>query len=340
MYFQNESTFFEFIKSTIGIAKYSGDKKEIITYCPNCESASNKSHGHLYIGLDVPLYNCFKCDNSGVVDKLIVSVGGNPNELMNMDSLSKFKNNRGTYKKPIFYSRPREYEKYNTSVAIPTDDSFEPKINYIKKRLINMTSINDIPNVILDYKTFLKESNALNVVSDNMLEYLQTDFVGFLTEKKTTVISRNINDFGKIRYHKLKLEDGYGDFYSIKIKDIDFEVPTFLIAEGPFDVLSCYFSAEMKQYVERSNYLIAILGKYYNNVISYILDYYGIPKGNFIVVSDPEIPDNYYNKLKQHPQINRLEIYWNSTGDDFGSTTHTPVKKYNYIKNKYIRRRH
>lgn len=323
----NWDNILSFLKNKTGLANYNGSKTEIITRCYNCEKDSKKCHGHLYLKIDenFPVYNCFRCESSGSIVKLITEFGGTPSDFLSEDILNK----KFDRSKKVCFTGIRNI---NYSVNNRNYDDFKLKTGYLKGRLGHSIDIDDVPNLILDFESFIKENRiVLNDQQKEILPFLCTNFVGFLTIRGTQIVCRNIDETSTFRYYKLDLleEDmTYKDFYGFKTGPVLDDMNTIVLSEGPFDLLSPYYSSRFNDLISSSCIWASVLNKRIDTMIQSVLDYCNIPKSKFIIFSDKDVmySSDIMKNIRLHPQVQSVEFQWNTAGKDFGDRIIIPTK--------------
>lgn len=229
--------------------------------CPFCgDSSKDPRDSHMYLKCDYDnpnepiLYNCFlaNCGAQGKVDKRFMAKLG-------IKSRVEYQLSNQRYSK-LFALK-------ETNVEILTG---EPKLNsiqvkYIEKRLGKGLSYEDYDkfkiiwdmNTIIPYISDNKTRNTLPCIRDS---------ISFLSDDKSTIISRGIEDEDGWRKIKI-LNTGNRIFYTIKTVFNLFTSDdiTVNIAEGIFDIISVYKNFNDG---ENSAY-IAILGSDYEGAVNY-----------------------------------------------------------------------
>lgn len=279
---------------------------EFICRCPYCEDGLDKDHYHLYISKDIPVWNCFHCVEKGHIKKLIKDVKGE--SFTNYYDENKLK--RDT-------SDKKEIKK---TLYVPDliENSFKLKSKYILDRFRNSVKLSDIPGMIFDVFAFFNKNNIIPK-SQNLLNYLHQNFVGFICKNKSVVMFRNIDKKEKdFKHYKLKLSDaGARDYYELtglggpSSKKI-------IISEGIFDILSEYFFDFTNNKTQTRIYGAA-LSSSFENTLKDICLYNNIFKTDVVILSDSDIDVSNYRKImnKNKHFINTMKIYYNNTGKDF-----------------------
>lgn len=249
---------------------------EVVGRCYYCPDSANQSHGHLYVSVPieddgVSLYNCFKCNASGIVNskKLIEWGIYDPYFGSNLDKRSKYKGKNNTTYSSFGY-RITKNNVYDMVLA-------NQKISYINSRLgINVSmdiylSINIVPNIL----DFLR-CNGINKYNrhDMIMRQLNDNYVGFLSYDKNQIYLRKINNvlvhksIDK-RWIKYSINDKIQSISQYMIinnygLDILRNHINIHIAEGPLDILSIYFNLRA---MEPSIYVSIGGGDYYNGLV-------------------------------------------------------------------------
>jgi hypothetical protein len=324
-----------FLKSKCGYAEYNSNKSELVTFCPKCERERfNKKYkkGHLYISTQIPVFNCFKCSNSGSLIKLFKQHDSDIKILLpDLEINLEVKNN--TYKLDReLNSLELQYTPSNDIIDLSQYERFSEKIKYLENRM-GTNDINNIimPNLVLDIKDFLNKNNIqIDKEKLKMIDYLQDKFVGFLSMKKSLVICRNIEENSNFRYYTLHLgkHTYFKDFYGIRNSEImDTSINTIVLAEGIFDILKTINNDKFDYLKNNSCLWASCLTNRFEITLKSCLDYCKITKCNLIVLSDNDVKSYIYKKLSKHPMINNISVMWNTEGKDFGELIVKPYKK-------------
>ena len=169
---------------------------------------------------------------------------------------------------------------------------------------------------------FYSSLNKLNLDPkvQKFQHYLHTNFVGFLTEHKSTLILRNIARGSDFRYYKLRVQESkFMDFYKLngfsKISNI------VIIAEGIFDIFTEHIYDKLNLKKSCRLYASALSSKF-SSLIKSIVFHEMIFKPEIHILSDNGIPLDNYKKLKYYNKhiIDKMVIYYNRTGKDFNDT--------------------
>lgn len=326
--------FVEWLESKMGKARFNGSKTEIITFCPWCEGPSTtKKHGHLYVDVNEPVFYCQKCGGdkdagTGLVLKLIVKLGGNFEDFLDPSMITR---STHAYTRKNLDGR-RNVANFKSCEATSTDvTNYEVKTSYLYKRFGRVMDLQKIPRLIFSIKAFLRENNIECPENQKyFLDELDRNYVGFVSTKGTTVIMRNCTDFG-YRYYKFPLVDDtffFSDFYGIRTGMVTPEIPTVVLCEGVFDMITPLVNTGLESLKIKSTYWAAALGKGgLQKTLIGVLDYCRVVKVNVHVLSDLDVPWYFYYKMRDLPFIDRFYIHYNKSGKDFGDLPINPTTR-------------
>lgn len=329
----------EFLEEKQTVAYFNGPGTELITRCPWCEDASDKNKGHLYISIHDGLFNCFKCGEQpngakGFITKLITKLGGKIEDYIDVKKL-----------KTGYRSQPKEYIEEIRKVNINNKqfNGYEHKKKYLMDRIgCSADILTVIPNIILDVNTFLKDNSVDTSKMRIKPEILENDFVGFIGNRGFTAVFRNVRK-SKLRYNKIEISnDGYfKDFYAIQTGKIKADKNTIVLCEGVFDLLVAMNNEEFKELKENSCIWVAVLGNQFSKTLISVLDYCKLTECDVIILSDSDRVETNYGVINDLPFVNKIEIWWNKYGKDFGARPMLPVKvtfdRKNWKKEKFLK---
>lgn len=319
-----QDDFIEYLKRKLG-DHIKTSSKNIICPCPFCEFGEEKSHYHMYISTEIPIFHCFhaNCEQSGSLKKLLKKLEGHDisDEFVDKEKLAEI-----TKQRKIF----TDQEKLQSKIQVPIINSskFMLKDMYMKRRLkFSRTTIGLIKGLIFDVDAFIEMNDI--IVDEGlfrMRDYLQQNFVGFLTENNSTAIFRNIDHSHSVKFYKMKIQQSnFLDYY--KLAGNNRNSNKIVLAEGIFDIFTehIFDTLNIKQDVKL--YASALSSKYISLIHS-IIFHEQVFQPDIIILSDRGIGRDYYKKLKKYNKhiINRLDVYYNKTGKDFNDTPVTPIK--------------
>jgi len=274
----------EFLLSNIPSAKEASGGREVVCRCFSCPDSKDPTKGHLYISIpqnesEPSFFDCKKCGYHGMVtyQKLLEW------SLFDSDMALELANHN---KKAM--TNPAYYHKYNQNIYnisnsfITQDELSEKKLIYINNRLgLNFNYQDLLDNkIVLNLKDLLKANNITALTRhQNIVEQLDTSFIGFISFDNAFINLRNLAPEGKVyktidkRYINYSLFDKLDNtckFYVIPCQvDIANPIPIKLhIAEGPFDILSIKYN--LRKDNNQSVY-VAATGKGYKGVLRYFM---------------------------------------------------------------------
>lgn len=313
--------------------------EEYLTRCPYCGDTQKKlNDGHFYIKCNTEdnypiLYNCFKCDTSGALDKSVLDkLDMSDIELVN-DYLSiKDRFSDIKYKK---YEGLTEFIIFD--YILPDINKHKKKLEYINDRLDIELSNDDIKNmrIITSINDFLKLNNIKKkFYSTGIMKILERDYIGFLSLGNSHIILRDTTNNNPISWIKYPItEDSKKNptLYSISSNIDIFSNEDIIvnISEGIFDIISiyknlnntnittCNFSNNGKDYKRILGFLISqgIFG--YNvklNIYSDNDEVYNIDGHVYSTTID-----YYKNTLYPYlPLFKDINIYYNLVAKDCG----------------------
>lgn len=326
-----------------GISYLKGDN--LITLCPCCEKKrfhTNRSHGHLYLNIKIPIFRCFRCEFKGILPKALDSFNLNFSDyfdesMLQFDwkksDLDRFKDDDPDTIINDSYKRPT-YELTST---------YENKLLYLKSRITNfsedMFSYQD--EVILNLKDFIISNNLQDQINklntgniySNFLDFIDDNFIGFICTRKSLLIGRSISDNTHLRYFKIKLKEIYfKDFYS---RTLDGTSNKVILCEGIFDLLNVLKNPIMENVLKGASIISCALNNDFKNTLISTLDYVKIPYADVIVLSDKDIKEYRYMDLYFCNLTKSLTLYYNELGKDFGEKQIFPIK---VPINRYIKK--
>lgn len=279
--------------------------------CPICgDSNKNIRDAHCYIKCDYSdpfepiLYNCFKCNSSGIVNKYFLNQLGINNDIINQSTDSRY--NKISFKKA------------DVNIVTGEVNTKSPQAYYINRRLDSKFKKDDFEhfkivwdiNVLKDYIT---NKNILRNLPSNL------NSVSFLSDDKSVLLTRSFDNDGE-RWKKLKLfpsesKSMYTLKYPFDIFDTD-NISCLYIAEGIFDILSVY---RMNEY--NNSAYIAVLGSDYGSGIEYAINKGIVGKSIIVQIfidSDIDHRKLSYTLKKYKWMYNKIEIIQNTIGKDVG----------------------
>lgn len=319
-----DNKFLELLQNTIG--NYRVKSKNIVCRCPWCEFDKPSGHFHLYISTETPIFHCFHAGcpkGSGTIPSLIKKLSGkdNSDDYVDKQKIEEFKKTRVELKYTVKEVKEIKIPKLNERL-------FAHKAMYVKSRIKHINvDLQSVKGLIFDIAEFVKTNNiTLEQHIIRMWDYIQSNFVGFLTENKSVLICRNIDPNSKLRHCKLKIQEtDYLDYY--KINGPNFWSNNIVVAEGVFDIFneSIFDCTGIKK---DSAFFASALSSNYESIVRSIAFYEDMYKINLHILSDRDVGLKNYKWLKYNNNhlLDSVTVYYNRTGKDFASTPCVPEK--------------
>lgn len=323
-------------------AKDVSAQREITINCPLCEMQGDPDKGkHMYISLGLdgkpPMFNCFRrTGHSGLLTTHALEQLSHYSQYIDTELMDEIK--KQTMVSSI-YGRTQAIREEKMPLIVNHNKSTEKytkKIEYISNRIgipfnIQMVQENKI---ILGLYDFLEYNHINTLTRDSrIVEELDNNFVGFLTNTNTSIIMRNLYEGGLGRYIKYNVINNAPISYYVIPSDCDLYKPIELhIAEGTFDILSIFYNLHNG---DRKNKIYAAIGsKAYLNLIRYFLTEMGIVNMTLHIYIDRNIESEILNSIRRwlYPIGIETIIHINSYKNekDFG-VPKNKIRDYSYI---------
>ena len=278
--------------------------------CPFCgDSKSNHKATHMYIRCDNNptqplLYNCFKCNSKGVVNRYLLKQLGIKNA-DNLDIVNDLK-------------VINVYTAKNIEVDLGNPKLQSPQYDYLVYRLGDIFDINELEK----FRIVWNINNLMPLISDKRIMHIlpnNLNSITFITEDKATILTRTFHQ--ENGWKKLSLfKTDYRSFYSIQtaVELFTENEITINIAEGIFDVISLY-----KHFNSENSIFIAVLGSDYESAIKYIIQKGFVGSNiNIKIFIDDNINEKMLkNNLRRYNWLFKdIKIFRNIKFKDFGTT--------------------
>lgn len=258
---------------------YTDMGSEIQIHCPFCDDAQRphaSNHGHLYLAINAPVFNCFRCGTSGTILRLLLETGFTDDDVIKYISSFIRYNFIKDYSKKVSTSYKQIQNLYinNTTKVVEFKKNNIDLFKTFQKYIINR-----IGNV--DYNTFFIHP----IMLENSL------CCGFNNSDNEFITARIISK-SKARYINSK------ENYLYYFQPNNFEIYNqIVIGEGPFDIIPLYlFSNKFKNCL-----FISIGGKKYLSTIEYLITRFiliGKYEIHLIFDSDFKLPNLTLNRCK------------------------------------------
>lgn len=311
--------FISFLQETFGFDRVKIRNKDIIIPCPYCELNLKKSHYHCYIKKDEPIFHCFFCDESGTTFRIIKELTGRKfvDDLIDRSKLKEWKK--------VDYSSIKKRKPKERELYIPPLGDFRYKRIYVQGRLGYLIQPEEIDGLVFDIAKFVKENNII-LDKPFLLPYLQSNFVGFVTEHKSKLILRNIDSSSKFKFYKIQIYDTpFLDYY--KIPGGNLKSKTIVLGEGVFDILS-EKTLDSLGIRDQVRLYASGLSKSYMALLESVCFDEQLFRVDLRVISDSNVLEYEYKRWfkKLDHLIERSEIYYNLGGKDFNTYPVLPKK--------------
>lgn len=311
--------FMSFLYDVFGPENVSIKTKDIVIPCPYCELNLKKSHYHGYIKKDEPIFHCFFCEESGTVFRIIRDLTGKRHfdDLVDKTKLKEWKK--------VDYSSIKRYQPKKKELYIPPLGDFKYKRIYVQGRLGYLMEPEEIKGLVFDIASFVKENN-ITLDKPFLLPYLQSNFVGFVTEHRSKLVLRNIDSSTRFKFYKIQIYDTpFLDYY--KIPGGNEKSKTIVLGEGVFDILS-ERALDSLGIRSQARLYASGLSKSYMALLESVCFDEQIFRVDLRVISDSNVLEYEYKRwFKQLDHlIERSTIYYNLGGKDFNTFPVLPKK--------------
>ena len=275
--------FANFIKEVIPSARPASGGSELVCRCRYCPDSSDPTHGHMYIKIpqsknDIPMFHCFKCQTSGIIDSRTLLEWGIYDPIMGvqLDKIIKSasKNQSLSGYNRTWYNFVNHIENYNLA---------QYKLDYINNRLGTNLTFHDClsQKIILNLRdTLIYNKIEQFTRHQNIIDQLNDNFVGFLSLDNNFVNLRRICNEGIVyhtidkRYINYNIHDKKDNTEKMYLmpSTIDLTNPNKVnihLAEGPFDILSIRYN--LRQNETNNAIFAAITGSGYKGLVMHLI---------------------------------------------------------------------
>lgn len=325
----NPDQYKTFLLSNLSRSKPVSGGREILTRCRYCPDSKNPNHAHFYISIpqtedDLSFFNCYKCHSSGIVTNNVLLEWGIYDPQV---AIELIKHNKKVLRNPknLMYRDDIVYNVKYTNIT--KDDLSKYKLDYINNRLGIALTYDDCIRykIVLNLNDIIRENSLKPTRHANIIDQLDSSFIGFLSVNNAFVNMRKIIDKDIIssinkRYINYSLFGKFDNthrFYVIPTQ-YDLTQPIRLhLSEGPFDSLGVYHNVRRTM---NNDIYSSIGGSGYKGIIKYFIN----------TLKLPNLEINYYPDadVNQHVLLDIAEtlspfnfpfvIHRNDIGKDFG----------------------
>ncbi len=316
--------FLDYLKKHLGEDSVIVKSKNIVCRCPWCElDDETKKHYHLYISTETPIFHCFYagCGVSGSIKKLTKKISG-------LSSINNFVDPSTIIKhKDLNLNRNKELKNKKYIIPELKENNFLHKLLYLRQRFgflnINLPSIKGL---VFDIEKFIEINNIkLDDKQQNLLYFLQNNFIGFLSEHQSILTLRNTDPNSHFRHYKLQLQQPLLlDYYKINGNPSGNKI---VLAEGIFDIFGEYLFNHLNIKQDIKMYVCGYSTSY-ESLLRSISFFENIYKPEVIILSDKDVKHWYYKKIKKtkHHLMSKISVFYNKYGKDFGDINCSPIQ--------------
>ena len=339
---------------------------EHIFKCPFCGDSDNPYHAHLYLNNISGIFNCYKCEMSGNINRILYLFEGDKYKVTGLKYQQSTKVNRQSN---ALASNKTEFERYiliqqlkqsfNPYFDLLKSVESEPvllyKHNYMMNRIVKNKSIipminkTNLSQHLISYYSeyFMEKYLECGSISDRVVKFVNETIINtrtsimFLGYNKTLASFKN--DSKSIKYFKVKNNIFYGpninwDFFTIinqnkykeSLNDIYSreKVLNVYFCEGVFDALNLYLYNPKYVTGVEPDIVVATGSKVsYASALYFIRDTFMKPVISHVFI-DPEII--YRDFIKKYRFLRRVynkAIVYQNDGFDYGDVTKTDLRK-------------
>ena len=311
----------DFLKEKKLYVKTTASNGNIICICPVCGDHPNpKKKGHLYIATDKNTCHCFFCDYAVPTTVFIEKLSGTKsfiNEVFTKEEREEQKKSGGITKAKI-----RKLEEYSIPYIEP--DSLPLKRAYLKKRCNFQIEPEKVPNIVFDMLYFFN-SNQIPYEDPAELDFLNSNYIGFLTQHNTKLMCRSIG--GGADHHIAHLQKDpmeMLDYYRIWNNP---KGNIIVLGEGVFDILGEYVTDSLN-IRDRVILYAAGMGFTFTSLLRSVCFDHQLFQIDVIILSDRDKSLKDYRKFVRRNEcvLKTMNIYYNKGKKDFGVFPLNPVK--------------
>lgn len=312
----------ERIFDSIKGSEWAASRREIVCRCPFCGHTSSVNKKHLYISAreDKPImYNCFKCNASGIADyKFLQLIGITDSSLIreiqsfNSEKLSENHKNIVSRDFSSYNAYDRNRRRYLSAFYSKTSyEILEKKLNYLNGRLkvqLNQTEWL-AQKVLLDIGVFYKDIQTMFNASREDMNIIMREYVGFLSVDNSCISLRHIYNNDLPRWIIVNITQKGDSAILNKAFGIPTEIAnTIYISEGQFDILSIYNNLMNRA----PGIYVAASGSKYTSTLEYIVEKFAFMQVNLEIFFDnDEAGSNTMNFMKYY--LNKFRFIYNGT---------------------------
>ena len=192
----NSDEYRNFLLSNLQGSRSVSGGKEVLTRCRYCPDSSNPNHAHFYISVpqnedELSFFNCYKCHSCGIVTNNTLLEWGIYDPQV---GIRLIQHNKKIFRNPKNLAY-RDDIVYNIKYThITKDDLSKYKLDYINNRLgLSLTYDDCIKlKIVLNLKDLLYENHLKGTRHPNIIEQLDSSFIGFLSVNNAFINMRKV----------------------------------------------------------------------------------------------------------------------------------------------------
>lgn len=343
----------------------SASNGEQIFRCPFCGDSDNPNKGHLYVNNTMGMFNCYKCDIGGSINRMLDLFVGSKYKIPKIDfnyvrkgfSNATLENGSNAFEKYLAIAQKKKHMQiwFNFMQAKEDQPSYIIKDQYMMSRLINDDKLIPFLNETVmrqhlfsyysEYHMNRFKENGFLGNNQKVIKYVDDYIINRLTSimflgyHKTLSLFKT--DSKDIKYFKLKKNIFYGpnigwDFFMIinqnKFKSnlLDIwkrkELDVYF-AEGVFDALNLYLYNPSYVTGVKPDIILATGSKVsYASALYFVRDNFLKPINSHLFL-DPEIKSKeFFKKYKRLKRVyQNVSVYQNGKYD-YGDVSKDDLK--------------
>ena len=300
-------------------AKIVSGGREILKRCHICGDSRDPTDAHMYIGFKdgVILYNCFKCNEKGIVDgKFMRDLGCYDPSII---TLCQEQNSNSANSTRTQSGQLRHVNARTLQFPVSNNEFAQKKLDYFNRRLGLRFDYSDLVanKIVLNLKEFLLFNGITRFTrNEELMDLLDKFFIGFLSCDNRYIILRRLVPEGKLpqyidtRYVNYNIfGSNNGNKFFIIPAMIDVLRPISIhIAEGVFDVLSIYHNLHKLNGYSNAIYA-AVCGKNYMSLIEFLIMSHGFITFDLHLYPDADIDDREMVNIKNNLRAFNIRIF-------------------------------
>lgn len=263
------------------------------------------------------MYNCFKCNSSGIADYKFLQLLGIKDvslirqvQAYNSEKLSENHKNIMARDFSSYNSYDKNIRRYLSAFYSKTSyEILEKKLDYLNGRLkvqLNQTEWLT-QKVLLDIGVFYKDIQRMFNASKEDMSIILREYIGFLSVDNSCISLRHIYNNELPRWIIVNITQKGDEALLNKAFGIPTEISnTIYISEGQFDILSIYNNLTNRA----PGIYVAASGSKYTSTLEYVVEKFAFMQVNLEIFFDnDEAGSNTMNFMKYY--LNKFRFIYN-----------------------------